>query len=130
MAASHLEIEFIGRLREAGLDSGVVAEHKFHPSRLWRFDFAYPALKIAVEIEGGTWTGGRHTRGSGYAADAEKYNAAAIDGWLVVRGDGKMVRSGALLAAVKSAIDARRSSVDGEAPDWLSSEEPASVEWD
>jgi very-short-patch-repair endonuclease len=141
MAASHLEVEFAARLREAGLEAGAVAEYKFHAGRKWRFDFAYPAMKIAVEIEGGTWSGGRHTRGSGYAEDANKYNHAAIDGWMVLRGDGGMIKSGALVRAVKAAIDARRVAVDGDAPGWLSGdgellgdvdvvEEPASVEWD
>jgi len=60
-------------------------EHRFHPTRRWRFDFAWPSKKIAVEIEGGTWTGGRHTRGAGFQKDCEKYNAAAVLGWTVLR---------------------------------------------
>lgn len=60
-------------------------EHRFHPTRDWRFDFAWPALKVAVEVEGGTWVTGRHSRGSGFAKDAEKYNAAVGLGWFVLR---------------------------------------------
>lgn len=63
----------------------LVREHKFHPSRKWRFDFAHLATKTAIEIEGGTWNGGRHTRGSGYSKDCEKYNEAAKLGWCVLR---------------------------------------------
>jgi hypothetical protein len=59
-------------------------EYKFHPKRRWRFDFALPAIKIAFEIEGGVWTGGRHTRGSGYIKDREKYMEAVLDDWSVV----------------------------------------------
>ena len=60
-------------------------EHRFHPMRRWRFDFAWPDHKLAVEVEGGAWTGGRHTRGSGFVADCNKYNAATVLGWRVLR---------------------------------------------
>jgi len=60
-------------------------EYEFHPSRRWKFDYALPELKIAVEVEGGTRQGGRHNRAEGYAKDAEKYNAAAALGWRVFR---------------------------------------------
>lgn len=60
-------------------------EHRFHPKRKWRFDFAWPDVRLALEVEGGVWTGGRHTRGSGFLGDVEKYNAAAVMGWRVLR---------------------------------------------
>lgn len=60
-------------------------EYVFHPTRLWRFDFAWPARKLAVEIEGGQWGGGRHTTGSGLQSDCEKINAAQLLGWMVLR---------------------------------------------
>lgn len=61
-------------------------EKRFHPSRRWRFDFVIIGLdKVAVEVEGGVWSGGRHTRGSGYIGDMEKYNEAALRGWKVLR---------------------------------------------
>lgn len=68
-------------------------EFKFHPTRKWRFDFAWPANatnpprkeSIAVEIEGAVWVLGRHTRGSGFVKDMEKYNEAAKHGWRVFR---------------------------------------------
>lgn len=65
----------------------VVKEYKFHPERKWRFDFAIPDKKIAIEYEGGVFGGGksRHTTGKGYAGDAEKYNEAAKLGWKVLR---------------------------------------------
>jgi very-short-patch-repair endonuclease len=64
-------------------------EFKFHPTRKWRFDYAWPALKIALEVEGGIWTGGRHTRGAGFKKDMEKYNAAAVMGWRIIRCEPK-----------------------------------------
>lgn len=60
-------------------------EYRFHPERRWRFDFAYPDLKIAVEAEGGVFGHGRHTRGMGYVKDCEKYNQAVLLGWRVFR---------------------------------------------
>lgn len=60
-------------------------EYKFHPERKWRFDFAFVPEKIAVEIEGGIFTSGRHSRGANFIKDCEKYNAATILGWRVLR---------------------------------------------
>jgi very-short-patch-repair endonuclease len=71
-------------LRSVGLPAPV-REHRFHPVRRWRFDYAWPSEKVALEVEGGVWTGGRHTRGAGFVADIEKYNAATVAGWRVVR---------------------------------------------
>ncbi|RDH41428.1 hypothetical protein [Zooshikella ganghwensis] len=69
-------------------------EYKFHPSRCWRFDFAWPDRKLAVEVDGGGWSNGRHTRGAGFAEDMRKYNAALIMGWRVYRCDAKLIKSG------------------------------------
>lgn len=51
----------------------------------WRFDFAWPALKLAVELQGGTWIRGRHNRGGGFRGDCEKMNAAQLAGWTVLQ---------------------------------------------
>lgn len=60
------------------------AEWYFHPTRKWRFDYAYPELKIAIEIDGGLFTGGRHSGGVGQYKDMEKCNMATIMGWSVL----------------------------------------------
>lgn len=62
-----------------------VKEFRFHPKRLWRFDYAIPDHKIALEVEGGVWTNGRHTRSQGFLGDMEKYNTATLMGWRVLR---------------------------------------------
>lgn len=62
-----------------------VKEYKFHPTRRWRFDYAIPEHKIALEVEGGVWTGGRHIRAQGFLGDMEKYNTATLMGWRVFR---------------------------------------------
>jgi hypothetical protein len=51
----------------------------------WRFDYAWPAEKIALEVEGGVFTRGRHTRGKGYMEDMRKYNEAKVRGWIVLQ---------------------------------------------
>jgi len=60
-------------------------EHRFDDVRLWRFDFALPAIRVAIELDGGVWTQGRHNRGAGYLEDIEKLNTATMAGWRVVR---------------------------------------------
>jgi len=53
--------------------------------RKWKFDWAFPRYKVALEQEGAVWKQGRHTRGSGFVKDLEKYNTATILGWRVLR---------------------------------------------
>ena len=60
-------------------------EHRFDPSRKWLFDWAIPTHKVAIEWEGICARKSRHTTLTGYSNDAEKYNKAAILGWIVLR---------------------------------------------
>jgi hypothetical protein len=83
-------------------------EHRFHPVRKWRFDLSWPALKVAFEREGGTWQGGRHVSGAGFRNDCEKYNAAQILGWIVVRGTVDMIQNGKAVADLMAALLARQ----------------------
>lgn len=66
-----------------GLD--VEKEYRFHPVRRWRFDYAIPSIRLAIEVEGGVWIGGRHTSSRGFLADMEKYNEASLQGWCLIR---------------------------------------------
>lgn len=70
--------------RAAGLPEPV-AEYRFCPTRRWRLDYAWPELRVALEVEGGIWTRGRHNRGTGFLRDMEKYNALAAAGWRLFR---------------------------------------------
>ena len=71
------------RLWELCRGPALVTELRFHPTRRWRFDFAHEASKVAIEINGGIWSNGRHVRGTGYLRDREKINAATALGWRV-----------------------------------------------
>lgn len=90
---SELEEMFAGQLRLRPHIPTPCREYRFHPVRRWKFDFAWPDCKLAVEIEGAIWTGGRHTRGGGARNDMEKYNTAVLDGWAVLRFDDLALRN-------------------------------------
>jgi len=79
-------------------------EFLFHRRRKWRFDLAWPELLIAVEIEGGVWTNGRHVRGEGYENDCEKYNEAQMLGWMVLRFTPGMVKRGKAYTLIEKAL--------------------------
>jgi very-short-patch-repair endonuclease len=84
MSGTYWEITIAAMLDEAGA-GGYRQEYRFDDERRWRFDFAWPEKRVALEVEGGAWVGGRHNRAAGFQADAEKYNAAAAAGWRVFR---------------------------------------------
>jgi len=79
-------------------------EFAFHDTRRWRFDFAWPQFRLAVEIEGGVWNQGRHTRPHGFIADTEKYNTAHLLGWTVLRFTGPDIRSGRAIDLTQSML--------------------------
>jgi len=97
MDKSELEQTFLFYVNAIGLPEPV-REWRFHPVRRWRFDFAWPHpdVMVAVECEGGIWSRGRHVRGRGFEADCQKYNAAAVLGWKVLRVTGGMLDRDAL----------------------------------
>ncbi|MFA6058935.1 MAG: hypothetical protein WC756_12105 [Taibaiella sp.] len=73
------------KLVEMLLKYKVVDEYKFHKKRKWRFDFAIPELKIAIEYEGLQSEKSGHTTLTGFTSDTEKYNEAQKMGWRVLR---------------------------------------------
>lgn len=81
-------------------------EFKFKASRKWMFDFAWddPCYRLAVEVEGGIHSGGRHTDPKGFERDAEKYNEAALMGWVLLRFTSGMIRRGEAISTLKRAL--------------------------
>jgi hypothetical protein len=86
------------------LDIEVVPEYRFC-KRQWRFDMAIPDKKIAIEVEGGIWVNGGHTRGSGFMLNMEKYNEAAILGWRLLRCPPDQLLSDKFFQLVKRALE-------------------------
>ena len=101
---SHLEEEFARQLTEAGIAferevKGIV------PGRRFRFDFvircACESVRLIVEVDGGTWSGGRHTSGVGFRNDCIKLNGAVEQGYVVLRYTSDLVKSGEGSAQVR-----------------------------
>lgn len=90
----------------ADLHVECVKEFRFHPKRMWRFDYAIPEHKIALEVEGGVWTQGRHTRPKGFLGDVEKYNTATLMGWRVFRTTPEGLYRVATIDLLRAAINA------------------------
>lgn len=77
-----------------------VSEFQFHPSRRWRFDFAWPEAKVAIEIDGGGFKfgGGKHMQ----PRDLEKLNTAVSLGWKVYRFTPGMIQKGQAIKFISS----------------------------
>lgn len=116
---SRLELLFAEQVRGARLPAPE-RDYRFHDKRKWAFDFAWTHevmserqsymerndAPIAVEIEGGTFIAGRHSRGQGFEKDCEKYAEALIAGWRVLRVTGGMVLDGRAIALTRRLFDA------------------------
>lgn len=86
----------------------IFKEHRFHETRRWRFDFALHTRFIdrwGIEIEGGAFIQGRHTRGAGFVKDLEKYNHAALLGWRILRFTPQQVLDGSAIAFIKRVLE-------------------------
>lgn len=85
----------------------VEQEYRFHKVRRWRIDYYLPAYRLAIEIEGGAWTRGRHTRGKGFIGDMEKYNALTLDGIALLRYTPSQVADGSAINEIISYTEER-----------------------
>jgi very-short-patch-repair endonuclease len=103
------QILLIEQLRGKGY--AALPEVRFHPERKWRIDVAVTrqwvdstSEAIAIEINGGAWSRGRHTRGAGYIRDLEKLNALTELGWRVLQFTPQQVRTGEALAQIERCL--------------------------
>lgn len=109
---SHLEDRLARYLAMEGLPAPV-REHRFAAPRRWRFDFAWPSLWLAVELEGGVFVHGRHSRGVDMTGDCDKYNVAAVLGWRVYRFTVKHFESGVVFTVVRALLRGDRGDASG-----------------
>lgn len=110
---SPLEALLLTQCQAAGLPTPE-RELAFHPKRRWRFDLAWPAPQLAVEIEGGTWVNGRHSRGKGFEQDCIKQAEALLAGWSLLRVTEGMVRDGRAVRLIERALEALWGAGKGE----------------
>lgn len=89
-----------GMLRMAGVEMPQ-REFRFHPTKGWRFDMAWPERMFAVEADGGTWTKGGHVRGKHFESDCEKGNEAILLGWRVMHMTTDMIHDGRALVFIE-----------------------------
>lgn len=101
--AVRLRLDFNEQCRLGGLPVPV-PEYRFHATRKWRLDWAWPEARVALEVEGGYAVGGRHTRIGGFLKDQEKYNALAIAGWRLLRVTPRDVANGQALTWASEAL--------------------------
>ncbi len=98
-----LELHLLAQIRLAGLPEPE-REARWHPARRWRFDMLWRDRMIAAEVEGGTWSGGRHVRGRGYAEDCTKYNEASLMGYRVLRFTRDAIEDGSAVNTLARAL--------------------------
>lgn len=90
-----------------------ILEHRFHPERRWRFDLAWPDRLLAVEVDGGGFVAGHHSRGVGMDDDAEKITSAVALGWRVARVTPRLIRDGRALTLVIAALQWKENPREG-----------------
>lgn len=100
---SALEMALLTRLERHGLPLGD-GQYRFVPGRLYRFDRAWPAHLVAVEIQGGLWVNGAHSRGSGVERDCVKLSIAAAMGWRVLPISKAMIEDGQAVDLIARAL--------------------------
>ena len=79
-------------------------EYQFDDTRKWRFDFAWPESTVALEVQGGIWTHGRHTRGAALKKEWKKLNAAAVAGWRILYCQPSEVTGTRMVNNIKKAL--------------------------
>lgn len=91
------------QMRALGIE--YVREYHFCPTRKFRFDFYIPSASLGIEVDGSVWTNGRHTRGSGYVKDLEKFNLAIELSVKVLRYSTEMVMSGVAISQIEPILN-------------------------
>lgn len=104
-ANSFLEDQLLYQIRALGLPEPEREYRGAVPGRRYRFDFAWPARRLLIEVQGATYTRGAHSTGSGIARDMDKLNLATLNGWRVLQFDRKMVENGIAVDLIAQALN-------------------------
>lgn len=100
---SALEDRLVAQIRAVGLPAPE-RERRLVPGRRFRCDLCWTDAKVVVEVDGGTFTAGRHSRGMGQASDCEKHNLLTLLGWRVLRVTTLHVRDGSAVRWLEEAL--------------------------
>ncbi len=101
---SSLEDTLAFHIRAAGLPEPE-REYFAIPRRKFRWDFAWVEERLLVEVQGGTWVNGGHSRGSGVSRDCEKLNLATLHGWRSINVTTDQIRQGKALKWIRLALN-------------------------
>jgi len=105
MKLPHYEREYRFAAHHVGLGKGIRQRLKDADMQDWRYDFFFPDSKLAVEINGGNWVQGRHTRADALQSEYRKEYASDVCGHVLIKFDGEMVKSGEAIQRTKQMID-------------------------
>lgn len=102
--------DFFCALVRSDLKLEIVKELRFHPTRRWRFDYAIPEYKIAIECDGGVWMkgGGAHSRPQNILRDMEKLTQASLLGWTVIRRTPEQLKTIETLEMIKQVVELKK----------------------
>ncbi len=86
-----------------------VRQYRFAEPRRYSADFAWPGLRVLIEVQGGIWMpgGGAHSRPMNIERDVEKQQLAAVYGWTLVPVTTKQVKNGEAIAVLERVLAVR-----------------------
>jgi len=88
---SELECRFDNLWDELYPEIELATEVKLIPKRRFRYDYVHYDSKVVIEVNGGNWTHGRHTRPANLLSEYEKLNLAQNLGFNVFILTGEMI---------------------------------------
>ena len=100
---SKLEEDLLFQIQVSGLPEPI-CQYKIFEYRKYTADFAWPDQMVIAECEGGTWSVGGHSTGTGIERDCLKANLAQMDGWTYLRFTSGMIRDTTAIETLKAVL--------------------------
>ena len=101
---SKLEALLLEKIREAQLPEPE-REYKALKDRQFPWDLAWPEHRLLVEIQGGIYQRGAHSRGAGIERDMEKLNLATLAGYRSLQFSRGMIEDGTAVEVISRALE-------------------------